>query len=170
MTIIYRPEKLEDVAEIHAVNQAAFPTEAEANLVDALRDSGRLLISLVAEDGGQIIGHIGFSPVTMSLATGISSGIGLAPLAVVPARQRQGIGSQLIHKGLDACRKAGFAYAVVLGDPGYYNRFGFVRASDYGLGNEYGVIDEFMVLAIQPNGIPTNRGVVRYASEFALVE
>jgi len=170
MAMIYRPEQPSDIDAIQAVNQAAFPTEAEARLVDALRDSGRLIISLVAEETGKIVGHIGFSPVTLSTAPDNTSGIGLAPLAVLPDRQRRGIGSQLVKAGLEACKQAGFTYVIVLGDPGYYGQFGFSRASSYGLGNEYGVEDEFMVLALQPGRIPVAQGTIRYAPEFALVE
>lgn len=168
--IIYRLEAPGDIAAIQAVNQAAFPTDAEARLVDALRASGRLLISLVAVDAGQIVGHIAFSPVRLSADPGAGEGLGLAPLAVVPAHQRRGIGSRLVREGLAACAGAGFAFVVVLGDPGYYSRFGFARARDHSLDNEYGVDEEFMVLALQPSGIPSTPGVVRYAPEFALVE
>jgi putative acetyltransferase len=170
MPIIYRLELPGDIAAIQAVNRAAFSTDAEARLVDALRASGRLIVSLVADDAGQIVGHVAFSPVTLSAAHPAADGIGLAPLAVVPAHQRLGIGSRLVCEGLAACAGAGFAFVVVLGDPGYYSRFGFVRARDHSLDNEYGVDEEFMVLALRPGGIPTAQGVVHYAPEFAQVE
>jgi putative acetyltransferase len=170
VAIVYRPEAPGDIAGIHTVNQVVFQTDAEARLVDALRASGKLRVSLVAEQAGQIIGHIAFSPVTLSSDPVDTGGIGLGPLAVLPAFQRQGIGGKLVREGLAACTLAGCAYVVVLGDPRYYRRFGFARASDYGLGNKYGVDDEFMALALQPGGLPSIAGVVRYAPEFVLVE
>ena len=78
-----RPEKPQDIAAIYAVNAAAFPTEAEAELVDALRDQGALAVSLVAEHEGQIVGHIAFSPMTMEGADSHLKAIGLAPVAVL---------------------------------------------------------------------------------------
>jgi putative acetyltransferase len=164
--IIIRTENSNDLAAIHAVNAAAFPTDAEARLVDALRDAKHLLVSLVAEVEGRVVGHIAFSPVTLN---DIQGGVGLAPVAVLPEHQRQHIGSQLIREGLSICTKAGYAFVVVLGAPKYYSRFGFVRASQYGLGNDYGVDAEFMVQALRPDGLPATSGVVHYAPEFALV-
>ena len=145
------------------MHAAAFPTDAEARLVDALRDARRAVLSLVAEHDGQVVGHVLFSP----MHSNRGQGLGLAPVAVLPRDQRQGIGAALIRAGIEACRAAGFDYVVVLGDPGYYRRFGFRRALDLGLQNEYGAHDEFMVLELRLGGLAGVAGMVKYCSEFA---
>jgi putative acetyltransferase len=161
-----RPERESEADAIRDVILAAFPTEAEANLVDALRRQGASTVSLVAEHGS-IVGHILFSPVTL---VGPNDGavLGLAPLAVRPANQRQGIGSQLVREGLDAVRKAGARVVVVVGHAGFYPRFGFVPASRFGLRCEYDVPDEvFMALELVPGSLAGRGGLVRYHPAFA---
>lgn len=145
------------------MHAAAFPSDAEARLVDALRAARRAALSLVAEHDGQVVGHVLFSPVKSNRGRGL----GLAPLAVLPRHQRQGIGAALIRAGIEACRAGGYDYAVVLGDPGYYRRFGFRRALDLGLQNEYGAQDEFMVLELRLGGLAGVTGLVKYCREFA---
>ena len=160
-----RPERSVDADAIRAVTAAAFPTPAEAALVDALRRQQAAVISLVAEDGGQVVGHILFSPVTLD---GSDQGIvGLAPMAVSPGRQRQGIGSELVRAGLDATRDCGAAGVVVVGHPAFYPRFGFVPASRFGLRCEYDVPDDvFMALELSPGALRTG-GFIRYHAAFA---
>jgi putative acetyltransferase len=91
----------------------------------------------------------------------------LPPVAVAPPHQRRGIGSRLIERGLHVCRSMGGPFVVVLGEPDYYARFGFERASLHGLSNEYGVDEPFMVLPMQEDTLPRGGGLVRYAPEFA---
>ena len=158
-----RPERSGDEGTIHDLNAAAFPTAAEARLVDALRVAGRLAISLVAADADSVVGHVAFSPVTADEY----AGLGLAPLAVREAHRRRGVAAMLVREGLAASEAQHSPFVVVLGDPAYYGRFGFVRAADFGLGNEYGADDEFMALALCPGGLPPPGTVVRYAPEFA---
>jgi putative acetyltransferase len=165
MVISIRPEQPTDAAAIQRVLEAAFPTAAEAHLVERLRAGGHLRISLVAEVDDQIVGQIAFSPVEIEGAA--VEGIGLAPLAVLPEFQRQGIGSQLVHEGLAACQRAGSGFVVVLGEPEYYQRFGFTRADRRGLGNEYGADEAFMVLELRSGSIPEDGGLIRYGPEFA---
>lgn len=161
--VIIRPEVPDDIAVIHSVHAAAFPTEEEARLVDALRIAGRLAVSLVAEEKGQVVGHIAFSPVTVD---GIAGGLGLAPLAVVPEYQRRGIGGELVQKGLAYAAAAAAGFVVVLGHPAYYPRFGFRPAAAFGLDNEYGADEAFMVLEFRPKAIPEAGGLVHYSPEF----
>jgi putative acetyltransferase len=158
-----RPEQPADESAIFAVHAAAFPSDAEAKLVDHLRAAGRLTISLVAEDAGQIVGHIAFTPVTLP---GTRDALGLAPVAVIPARQRQGIGSELIREGLAAAASLATEFVVVLGHPTYYPRFGFQRAADFGLQNEYGADEAFMVREFRSGALPPDGGLVQYAPEF----
>ncbi|MBS0263145.1 MAG: N-acetyltransferase [Planctomycetes bacterium] len=165
MSVIVRTEQPGDEAGIFAIHTAAFPIEAEARLVDHLRTANRLTISLVATDADKLVGHIAFSPVTCPATT---DGLGLAPVAVLPEFQRQGIGSLLIRAGLTAAVQAGAGFVVVLGDPAYYSRFRFMQASRFGLQNEYGADAAFMVLELRPNSLPAAGGLVRYAPEFSI--
>jgi putative acetyltransferase len=159
-----RPERPGDEAAVHAVHAASFPTDLEARLVGLLRAAGRLTVSLVAEAGGAVVGHVAFSPVT---AASGAAGIGLAPVAVVESHRRRGVAAELIRAGLDACRQAGFTWAVVLGEPAYYSRFGFRPAPEYGLSDEYGGGPAFQVVELVPGALPVGAGLVRYAPEFA---
>jgi putative acetyltransferase len=161
--MLVRRELPSDAADIRQVLCAGFPTDAEARLVDLLRVAGRLTVSLVAEVDGCIAGYVAFSSVTV--ASG-SVGIGLAPLAVLQAYQRQGIASSLVTAGLAACRELGFGWGVVLGDPAYYSRFGFRSAADFGLVDAFGGGPAFQVIELMPGKIPRNEGLVRYAPEF----
>ncbi len=162
-----RYETAADIAQIHDVNQRAFGQPVEADLVDALREQARPFLSIVADGHGAIVGHICFTPVTIEQTNGLV--MGLAPMAVAPERQHQGIGSQLVRFGLDECRRLGAVAVVVLGHPEYYPRFGFRPASSIGLRSEYDVPDPvFMVLALTP-GVDL-RGVARYHEAFAGIE
>lgn len=165
--ITIRPERPADIAAIHHVNAAAFAQPQEAELVDALRRAGGLTISLVAVHHGRIVGHIAFSPVTITSDTAVVDAIGLGPMAVLPEWQRQGVGAQLIETGLETCRDTGVGLAVVLGHPGYYPRFGFTPAKPYGIVWEHEAPAEaFMVRALQPEALARTQGVVRYRPEF----
>ncbi len=166
MTII-RPEALDDVSSIHTVNLRAFGQPAEARLVDELRKNQKLILSLVAEKEGNVVGHIAFS--LMNAVNTPSSEFvvaGLAPMAVLPEFQRQGIGSMLVRQGIEECRHLGEAGIVVLGHPEYYRRFGFRPAASIGLHCVQGVPDEaFMALEIR-KGALRNLGLVQYQPEF----
>jgi putative acetyltransferase len=165
MTIQIRSEETNDIDQVREVLCMAFPTDAESKLVDALRTNGKAIISLVAVHADQVLGHILFSPVSTTPPSE-AKGIGLAPVAVRPDVQAQGIGSQLIREGLQLGKELGYDYCVVLGSPEYYSRFGFEKASNFDLQNEYGVDDEFMVIRFSEHDLP--RGLVRYAPEFAM--
>jgi putative acetyltransferase len=112
--VIVRPKRPEEMVAIRYVNEQAFGRHAEAALVGTLRASGKVLLSLVALKDEQVVGPILFSAVTIASVRGVLPAVGLAPMAVVPAWQRQGIGTLLVQRGLDACRHAGYAGAVVL--------------------------------------------------------
>ena len=164
---IIRGERAGDHEGIRQVNLSAFETDLEANIVDALRAQADPIVSLVAVSDNLVVGHILFSPVTLSSQPGLPI-MGLAPMAVVPARQRQGIGSDLVRAGLDACRDAGGVAVVVLGHAGYYPRFGFVPASRFGLTSEYDVPDDvFMAMELAAGVLRGNDGTIRYHPAFA---
>ncbi len=168
MTLMLRNETVGDCSQIREVLLDAFPTPAEANLVERLRATDRLAISLAAFEGDDIVGHIAFSPVTVNDRQ--ASGLGLAPVAVVSSRQGRGIGSKLINAGLDACRRVNADFVVVLGEPEYYHRFGFKRASEFGLENEYGVDEPFMAIELTENALTSASGLVKYAPAFGELE
>jgi putative acetyltransferase len=159
-----RPERPEDAAAVGAVHRAAFPTDAEARLVDRLRANGKARAALVAEVDGEVVGHVVFSPVSVG---GVhAGGLGLAPVAVRPGHQRRGVGSALIREGLAVCRREGCPFVVLLGHPDYYPRFGFRRAGEVGLSNAYGADEAFLVLELRPGGCPAGGGLVEYGPEF----
>ena len=162
-----RHETQADYDAVRHINEAAFDTSAEAKLVDALRVSVESYISLVAERDGEVLGHILFTPVTVDSGDTQWSALGLAPMAVAPANQRQGIGSALVRAGLAECRRIDQPVVFVLGHPKYYPRFGFAPAPQLGLTCEYPVPDEvFMVAELEPGAINSRTGLVRYAPAF----
>lgn len=169
MPLSIRTETPADAAAIRRVLEAAFPTAAEAHLVELLRAGGHLLVSLVAEEDEAIVGHIAFSPVRIDGAAAEETrvGVGLAPIAVRPDHQRRGIGSRLVREGLVTCERAGFDFVVVLGEPAFYRRFGFDRADRRGLGNEYGADEAFLSLELRDGTVPGRGGLVRFGPEFA---
>ncbi len=165
-----RAECPEDHAQVRHVNEIAFGRHGEADLVDALRSAGVATLSLVAVRHSTVVGHILFSPVTVTSPSGDFVAVGLAPMAVLPEVQRIGIGSLLVRAGLAALERAGHEAVVVLGDPAYYPRFGFVRASGHGLRWEHDAPDEaFMVLELRPGGLAGRTGIVRYRPELEAV-
>ena len=167
--MIIRDERPVDVDSIRAVNLTAFETSTEADLVDALRRRATPLISLVAEDGANVVGHILFSPVTLASEPGLTL-MGLAPMAVVPSRQRQGVGSSLVREGLDRCRQVNAAAVVVLGHPEYYPRFGFLPAARLFLRCEYDVPEDvFMVMELDQGTLKGKSGTIQYHPAFASV-
>jgi len=161
-----RAEQASDHPAIRALHAAAFPTDAEARLVDALRASARATVSLVAVEGGEVVGHVLFSPVTVARGDD-GRGAGLAPVSVRASHRRRGIAETLIQSALPRLLTTGRLWCVVLGEPHYYERFGFERASDHDLQNEYGATDAFMALELVPGALADKSGLVRYAPEFA---
>ncbi|WP_255990434.1 GNAT family N-acetyltransferase [Chitinolyticbacter albus] len=156
-----------DAPQIHAVTSAAFGRVEEADLIEALVDCGHVSLSLVACDlAGEVCGHVLFSAVD---APGVQGAVlGLAPIAVAPEAQGRGLGSALIQAALRELKVGGIAALVVLGNPAYYRRFGFVPASQYGLTCAYDVPAEyFLALELAPGALAGGNGVVQYAPEFS---
>jgi len=168
--ISIRSERKEDQTAVHRVNELAFGQPGEADLVDALRERVDAFISLVATIDGSVVGHIFFSPVTIESEKTAFAAIGLAPMAVLPTHQNQGVGSLLVREGLKECRRLGHHIVVVLGHPNFYPRFGFEPASSKGLRCEYDVPDEvFMVTELTPGALAGRGGLVKYHDEFGKV-
>jgi putative acetyltransferase len=161
-----RPERVEDTTAVRRVLEAAFPTPAEADLVERLRRGAKSVIALAAEDDGEVVGHIVFSPLALEPLAG-AIGLGLGPVAVLPDHEKHGVGRRLVQNGLAACHKWGAGFVTVLGDPEYYRRFGFEPASQHGLLNEFGAGPHFMVFPLKKNGLPPRGTLIKYAPEFS---
>ena len=141
-----RPERPEDIAAIRAVHTAAFETPAEAGLVDALRASDAWLagLSVVAVDAGEVVAHALLSRIILATAGGDLPALALGPVAVRPDRQKQGYGSAVVA---DALARREDRLVVVLGDPAYYSRFGFVPGLPLGITGAWSSIgDPWQVL------------------------
>lgn len=165
--MLIRSEQEKDRTAVHAVNVSAFDTPLEANLADALRARADPIVSLVAEDNGAILGHIIFSPVSLSGHPALRI-MGLAPMAVAPVHQRKGIGSALVRAGLEQCKQLGFGAVVVLGHPAYYPRFGFTSSTRFGIGCEYDVPEEvFMVVELHAGFLRGRSGTIKYDAAFS---
>jgi putative acetyltransferase len=151
-----RQERPEDAAKIRALTDAAFKgmpfsDQTEAKVIDALRAAGVLTLSLVATDGGEIIGHVAFSPVQVKREA--SDWYGLGPVSVWPDHQRRGIGQALIREGLQRLQSMGAGGCVLLGDPAYYRRFGFESDPDlYDVGAPPGAFQRLSLNGSRPRG------------------
>ena len=167
MNATVRAETPEDLEAIREVHRRAFGQEDEARLVDALRDGGYARLSLVAEGGGRVVGHILFSDLPIVTQAGTLHALALAPVAVLPDRQRQGIGSRLVREGLRACAKAGHRVVVVVGHPAYYPRFGFSAQLAGRLKAPFSG-PAFMALELGPRALAGVTGEVRYPPPFGL--
>jgi putative acetyltransferase len=166
--ILIRPELTQDIPAIRHVHVTAFPTTAEAALVDRLRAHGKSEVSLVAEIEGRIVGHIVFSQVTFDPPQSIRA-YSLGPLAVVRGHEKHAIGRRLVQNGLAACHAREACMVVALGDFEYYSRFGFERASKYGLRSQFGDEKSFLVFMLEARAHPPPTTLVIYASEFDAV-
>ncbi|MGC9529028.1 MAG: GNAT family N-acetyltransferase [Candidatus Bipolaricaulaceae bacterium] len=166
--VTVRPERPDDVAAAGALNAAAFGSPAEAAVVDSLRSACPDAVSLVAVEDDRILGHIFFTPACISGGHGVTRGMALGPVAVLPERQRQGIGASLIRAGIEAIRARNCPFIVVVGHPDYYPRFGFEPAPRRGLSCQWeGVPDEaFMVLILDNPAMAGVSGTARYRNEF----
>jgi putative acetyltransferase len=160
-----RDETPADHPAIREVNRLAFEGDLEARLVDRLRAEGLGIASLVAVEDGQVVGHIFFSELPIETEAGVLRAASLAPMAVRPERQRQGIGSALVRAGLEACRQKGYSIVVVVGHPGYYPRFGFAAELAQPLQSPYAG-EAFMALELVPRALYGIRGTVRYPRAF----
>lgn len=186
-----RTEQPEDTAVIREISRAAFGAETQARLVDALRAAGAVTLSAVAVHGaslaseqgsetsqqpllrdeellgGEVVGHVLFTPVIVSTDEGDAELLGLGPVAVSPTRQHQGVGTMLVSGSLEHLRTRGYRGVVVIGEPGFFRRFGFIQASRYGLVGDPQVPDEnFMALPLSSSALGGVAGKVRYRPEF----
>jgi putative acetyltransferase len=165
MTI--RPETSTDRAAIFEINRSAFGQDAEAHLVDGLRDGGFARFSLIAEVGGELVGHILFSRLPIITETVVVEALSLAPLSVLPKHQRRGIGTMLVEEGLRVCRDSGHRIVLVLGHPSFYPRFEFSASLAEPLSSPFGGGDSWMALELVPGALAGVVGRVDYPRPFA---
>jgi len=159
--MIVRPETPGDIQAIRVVEEAAFGHSAEARLVDDLRTAGDSIFSLVAVDNGTVVGHALFSRMKAPFPA-----LALAPVAVLPERQRMGVGSRLISEGIARGEAAGWLGIFVLGDPAFYRRFGFDAGKASGFISPYAG-PHLMALPIGRSELPTSAGSIQHAPAFA---
>jgi putative acetyltransferase len=165
--VLIRIEQPGDREQLRMVNGAAFGRLDEADLIDRLREDGVILLSLVAEVNGQIIGHILFSRMTVETAQGPVAAVSLAPMAVLPDHQGRQIGSQLVRRGLAELRDQGEGIVLVLGHKEYYPRFGFSVEKARDLVSPFPP-EAFMALELSDGVLAGIRGAVRYPAAFGL--
>jgi putative acetyltransferase len=165
VNILIRPESAADHEAIRHVNRLAFGRDAEARLVDALRDGSNVRLSLVAEKAGQVVGHILFSDLPIITGVGTVPALALAPMAVLPEFQNQGIGSTLVRSGLDECRQRGHQIVLVLGHPHFYRRFGFSSEQARRLESPYAG-EAFVAVELVPGALDGVMGQVQYPPPF----
>ena len=170
MQISIRHEIPIDINEIHALEAEAFGRRLQADLVDRLRDDGALWLSQVALIDDRIVGHAAYSLAEVSHGTNIWRFPALGPIAVAPANQRQGIGSALIRAGIEVVGDAGFGLLFLVGNPGYYTRFGFQPAVPLGFTSDWvkpgGSHEHFMALVLDQSLIGCARGHMRFHGAF----
>lgn len=163
--MIIRDETDPDHGHIRVLHQAAFGGDYEARLVDRLRSEELVRASLVSVDADEIVGHILFSALSVTMDGWTVRAAALAPLAVTPRRQHQDIGSSLVWAGLEAVTAQGFEAVFVLGHPAYYPRFGFSAAAARKFASPYAG-DAFMALELTPDALRGTAGRVAYPDAF----
>jgi len=171
LNITLRFEKSRDCKDITRINDLAFGQKNEGILIEHLRKNRNFLpeLSIVAEKDGIIIGHILFFPIQIKSIDKSHKSISLAPMAVLPEYQNQGIGGKLVRYGLKKCREKGYKSVIVLGHPEYYPRFGFKKASKWGIRQPFDAPDEaFMAIELVEDGLKGVSGVVEYPEEYSV--
>ena len=168
LAILVRDEMPGDRLAIRRVHRLAFGRDDEADLVDALLDGGYARASLVAEVERVVVGHILFSDLPIITEMGTVAALALAPMAVLPECQRQGIGSQLIRTALDTCRAQGHRIVVVLGHPDFYQKFGFSSELARSLESPFSGRPSFMAIELVAGALSGVSGKVRYAPSFGI--
>lgn len=171
MSITIRTENISDYLQVHNVNFIAFGNrEDEARLVERIRATRNFVpqLSIVAEEHGKVVGHLLMSKAEIIEGEKRHEVIVLAPIAVRPDYQRQGIGKQLIHEGITRCKELGYYIVFLIGHPSYYPKFGFKSARQYGLElNQFEVSDEvFMVCELKEDELLNIKGELKYPSVF----
>ena len=169
MNVIIRKEHESDYQRVYEVNKLAFQQEDESKLIEKIRKGQNFIseLSLVAEVDGKIVGHILFSKIKIMSDDSIYDSLSLAPMAVIPEYQKKKVGSKLVEKGLKKAEKLGFNSVIVLGHSEYYPKFGFLKASKWGIKCPFEVPEEaFMAIELVDGALDGKKGIVQYPDEF----
>lgn len=173
MKVLIRQENEEDFEAVFEVNKSAFDEDSEANLVELLRQNREFVpeLSLVATLDDKVVGHILFTPIRIvNEERGEIKSLALAPMAVLPEFQNEGIGGQLVKKGIQIARELKYKSVIVLGHENYYPRFGFLPAERWNISSPYDVPESFfMALELVTDGLKDSSGLVKYPREFDAV-
>lgn len=163
--IILRPEQESDRVEVLEVVRRAFNRAEESALVELIRKRGNARLATVADDAGILVGYVLASPLMLDPQHSLTC-LAIAPVAVIPERQGEGIGSRLMHYAIDLAQDEGVDALFLLGHPSYYPRFGFAPTH---IDNEYGATDAFMALELTKQCLNGVSATARYVSEFSEV-
>ena len=169
MKITVEAETEGDYEKITRLHTMAFNGDGEARLVEKLRKTSRYIpeLSLVARYRNAIIGHILFYPIKINASTKECDSLALAPVSVVPSFQNRKVGSRLVKEGLEKARRLGFKSVIVVGHSGYYPRFGFEKASKYGISAPFDVPDNALfAIELDKDGLKNCSGTIEYPSEY----
>lgn len=169
MSLFLRPERPADSAAIAHVNDRAFGGVFESRLVSVIRTGDNFIpeLSIVAVADDDIVGHILFSKILIRSESGEFETLALAPMAVLPEYQKQGIGGRLLTYGLEQVRECGYDSVIVLGHKEYYPKFGFRKASHWNIRSPFQVEDEyFMAIELHTGALDGKAGTVEYPPEF----
>ena len=166
--ITIREENENDLIIIKKINDKAFGQPQEGIVIDKIRESDSPVLSLVAEIDNTIVGHIFYSASEIECNNEIIAGMGLAPMAVLPEYQKQGIGKRLINESINILKKKAVPFIIVLGHENYYPKFGFEVASKYGIKCQWdGVPDEaFMIMILDKGKMSNIHGIAKYRDEW----
>jgi putative acetyltransferase len=164
MLNIRAQNRTSDLDAICQLNAAAFAEHGETKAFDQFRENRNDILSLVAEEDGELLGHVLFSPTMLSTPAGALPGMGLGQLAVSPHKQNQGIGTRLTETGLRQLRQTGCPFVIVIGHASYYPRFGFQRGALHNIQCQWkGIPDEtFMVLILDQDQQNSLSGVASF--------
>jgi putative acetyltransferase len=168
VNLIIRTEGEKDYERVYEINKLAFQQEDESKLIENIRKGENFIpeLSLVAEIDNKIVGHILFSKIQI-IGSSVFESLALAPMAVIPDLQKQGIGTALINKGMKKAKEMGFDSIIVLGHSEYYPKFGFLKASKWNITCPFEVPDEaFMAIELTEKGFDGKSGTVKYPDEF----
>jgi putative acetyltransferase len=169
MKIIIEAETEGDYEQITKLHTKAFSRDSEARLVEKLRKTPIYIpeLSLVAKYGKTIIGHILFYPININTCRKKCNSLALAPVSVIPSFQNRKVGSRLIREGLERAKKLGFKSVIVVGHSEYYPRFGFEKASKYGISASFDVPDTaFFAIELEKDGLKNCSGTIEYPSYY----
>lgn len=172
MDIKIRKEEKKDYNQVYEINRLAFKQENESKLIEKIRKGENFIpeLSLVADKNNEIVGHILFSKIKI-IGVSTFESLALAPMAVIPQLQKQGIGGKLIKTGLEKAKKLGFNSVIVLGYKDFYPKFGFQKASKWSIKCPFNVPDEaFMAIELTHKALENKGGIVKYPEEFMETE